>query len=240
MSDWRRYVVATPLTIALLLAAVAVGSVTAVVAAAGGGDDKISVCHNGRLIDVSPDALADHQGHGDTTEPCPAQSGVPNSDDGPGIEPLLADEAIVEKTTLCHNGHTINVGPNGLVDHTAHNDTLGPCASGDIKSNNAGGRSTIKADNATDERATICHRGRSLTVSATAIADHLDHGDLAGACATGPSSNAQRGGQAGPQTAESIPDGKAAVCHHGRTLVVGEDGFDEHVAHGDSNGPCTP
>ena len=240
MSDWRQYVVATPLTIALVLAALAVGSVTAVMAAASGDDDKVSVCHNGQLIDVSSDALADHLGHGDTTDSCPAPSSSPDAGDGLGIDPLFVGGAIAEKTTLCHNGRTISIGSDGQADHIGHGDSIGACAAGQLKSNNAGGRAGVQTDGATEDgdRATVCHRERSLTISSSAVADHEAHGDLAGACATESSTRGRGGGRVGPATAESIPEGKAAVCHRGRTLVIGEDGLSEHVAHGDSAGLC--
>lgn len=37
---------------------------------------------------------------------------------------------------------------------------------------------------------------------------------------------------------EPVQDNKAAVCHKGKTLYVGEPAVDAHLKHGDYAGPC--
>jgi hypothetical protein len=39
------------------------------------------------------------------------------------------DQYVVQKVTLCHNGHTISVAQPAVAAHLAQGDTLGPCHS---------------------------------------------------------------------------------------------------------------
>jgi hypothetical protein len=65
----------------------------------------------------------------------------------------------------------------------------------------------------------ICHKGMTILVSQTAVANHLAHGDTLGPC--GPT-----------ETVYTI------VCHGGKALVVTLVEAAGHVGHGDTLGLC--
>jgi len=69
------------------------------------------------------------------------------------------------------------------------------------------------AGHAGPKKVVICHKGRSIEVSESAVEAHLAHGDVLGPC---------------PVT----------ICHKGRTVEVPESAVAAHLAHGDTIGPC--
>ena len=97
------------------------------------------------------------------------------------------------------------------------------------------------------EKVTLCHKGKTITVGAPALEAHLAHhvGDSKGACQTGeaesePSeeteepeaANDGRGGGGGGQD-------KVTLCHKGKkTLTVGAPAQEAHLRHGDILGTC--
>jgi hypothetical protein len=85
-----------------------------------------------------------------------------------------------EKVTLCHKGkNTITVGKPAQPAHVRHGDTLGPCPEGaepDAAKNGGGGGS------GGEDKVTLCHKGKTLTVGEPAKEAHLRHGDSLGAC----------------------------------------------------------
>jgi|GEM_PF-2854618 len=76
----------------------------------------------------------------------------------------------------------------------------------------------------TGDRNTVCHKGKKTLHlgNGNAAVAHLAHGDTAGPC----------GGD------HQVPDGRALVCHAGRTLEVSAAAVPAHVGHGDYVGPC--
>ncbi len=115
---------------------------------------------------------------------------------------------------------------------------------------NAAGESApagAEAGEAADgDKVTVCHlpggdaeKGRSLAVGAEALADHLAHGDLEGAC---PDDDR-------PPIDDEVGDGpgagKAVICHvppgepdNARTLEIGGRALAAHLRHGDAVGAC--
>lgn len=94
------------------------------------------------------------------------------------------------------------------------------------------------------QKVTLCHKGKTLTVGTPAEDAHLRHGDTPGVCPTA---------EAKPEPAEEAPgpgagqngDGgsgngqqKVMLCHKGKTLTVGGPAVDAHLAHGDTLGAC--
>ncbi len=108
--------------------------------------------------------------------------------------------ARAERVAVCHSAgaraHTLHLGSEGVTEHLAHGDTLGPCEG---LSSPAGTRGAGTA---------VCHvpggnpaKGRTLHVGAEGLIDHLAHGDVPGQCGGLPSMD---------HRAEQI----AAFCEH--------------------------
>jgi hypothetical protein len=94
------------------------------------------------------------------------------------------------------------------------------------------------------QKVILCHKNKTLTVGAPALAAHLRHGDMSGACQTeGAGSElsretmkpeaAKNGGSAG-----SGGQDKVTLCHKYNTLTVGAPAQAAHLRHGDSLGAC--
>ncbi len=219
----RRMLVRTPLTIALVIAAFAAGSVMAAVYAQGGGADGseaeaaagTAVCHvpagnsaKAHTIVVDADELAEHLDHGDALGAC---------GDGDGDATATAGEADGDgdKVTLCHtpednpdNAHTIGVGADAVSDHQDHGDALGPCASDDVQ--------TTADGHQHGQRPHSGHPGYGR--------GHTKHHDADGVSANG--------------TGDDTPADRIAVCHKGQTKHISPDALADHLAHGDAEGAC--
>jgi hypothetical protein len=63
------------------------------------------------------------------------------------------------------------------------------------------------------KQVTLCHKGRTITVSEAAVPAHMAHGDTLGPC-------------------------PVVLCHKGRTIEVAAEAVAAHLAHGDTIGPC--
>ena len=144
------------------------------------------------------------------------------------------------KVEVCHvpsdnpeNSHTISIAKKALEEHLAHGDSEGPCAEG-LTTADEGGNSG-KVD--------VCHgsadnpdKAKTISVGANAVDEHLAHGDSEGACAeTGAVAPADEVGTSG----------KTDVCHgssdnpeNSHTISIAKKALEEHLAHGDSEGPC--
>jgi hypothetical protein len=93
------------------------------------------------------------------------------------------------------------------------------------------------------ERVTICHKGRTITISSSALNAHLNHGDVEGACEDADSDD-QGDVDIGDEEDEDI-DGetkhgqsKVTICHKGREIRVAESAVQAHLNHGDTLGSC--
>ena len=98
------------------------------------------------------------------------------------------------------------------------------------------------------EKVTICHKGKTITISSSALQAHLNHGDTEDACGTVDEETTETEGEepVGEETetetetetdTEDSP-GHVAVCHKGRTIHVSASAVSAHLAHGDSEGEC--
>ena len=93
-----------------------------------------------------------------------------------------------QKVTLCHKNKTITVGAPALGAHQRHGDTRGACQTEGAGSEPSG--ETMKSKAAKNgrggrggqDKVTLCHKNKTLTVGAQAQAAHLRHGDSLGAC----------------------------------------------------------
>ena len=93
-----------------------------------------------------------------------------------------------QKVTLCHKNKTITVGAPALGAHQRHGDTQGACQTEGAGSEPSG--ETMKSKAAKNgrggrggqDKVTLCHKNKTLTVGAQAQAAHLRHGDSLGAC----------------------------------------------------------
>jgi hypothetical protein len=93
------------------------------------------------------------------------------------------------------------------------------------------------------QKVTLCHKGKTLTVGAPALTAHLNHGDSKGVCPEGAGSELS-GETMGPEAAKSGGGGgsggqdKVTLCHKGKTITVGAPAQEAHERHGDSPGAC--
>jgi hypothetical protein len=93
-----------------------------------------------------------------------------------------------QKVTLCHKNKTITVGAPALGAHQRHGDTQGACQTEGAGSEPSG--ETMKSKAAKNgrggrggqDKVTLCHKNKTLTVGAQAQAAHVRHGDSLGAC----------------------------------------------------------
>src|ERR671921_582793 len=94
-----------------------------------------------------------------------------------------------QKITLCHkNKNTLTVGTPALAAHQRHGDTQGACETEGAGSELSG--ETMKPEAANNggggsggqDKVTLCHKNKTLTVGAQAQAAHQRHGDSLGAC----------------------------------------------------------
>jgi hypothetical protein len=95
------------------------------------------------------------------------------------------------------------------------------------------------------QKVTLCHKGKTITVGAPALEAHLSHhGDREGACQTGEAGSEPSGETMGPEAANDGGGGgsggqdKVPLCHKGKTITVGAPAQEAHLRHGDSRGAC--
>ncbi|MCI5210881.1 MAG: hypothetical protein D3910_19320, partial [Candidatus Electrothrix sp. ATG2] len=86
----------------------------------------------------------------------------------------------------------------------------------------------------------LCHKGKTITVSESAIQKHLNHGDTIGPCSQSEPEIPEEPEE--PQVSEPEPNvgtKKIRVCHKGKTITVSESAIQKHLNHGDTIGPCS-
>ena len=84
------------------------------------------------------------------------------------------------------------------------------------------------------ERVTICHKGRTITISSSALNAHLNHGDVEGPCEDADVDNQD----AEAEEVDGLGQSKVTICHKGREIHVAESAVQAHLNHGDTLGPC--
>jgi hypothetical protein len=95
-----------------------------------------------------------------------------------------------QKIILCHKGKkTLTVGAPAQAAHLRHGDKHGACQPGDTDPEHSG--ETMKPEAAKNgrgggsggqDKGSLCHKGKILSVGAQAQTAHLRHGDSPGAC----------------------------------------------------------
>jgi len=94
------------------------------------------------------------------------------------------------------------------------------------------------------QKVTLCHKDKTLTVGAPALGAHQRHGDTRGACQTEGAGSELSGETMKPEAAENGRGGgsggqdKVTLCHKNKTLTVGAQAQAAHLRHGDSLGAC--
>jgi hypothetical protein len=94
-----------------------------------------------------------------------------------------------ESVTLCHKGKkTLRVGAPAQAAHARHGDTVGPCPTERVTpepEEKPGPGVAQNGDGSSgngQQKVTLCHKGKTLTVGAPAADAHLRHGDTHGEC----------------------------------------------------------
>ena len=97
-------------------------------------------------------------------------------------------------------------------------------------------------------KVTVCHKGKEIRISRSALKAHLRHGDVEGECGVEqPGDDSSSTGQDDTGGEDNTGDGgetattpdKVAVCHKGRVLYVSQTSVNAHLKHGDVLGDCT-
>ncbi len=88
------------------------------------------------------------------------------------------------------------------------------------------------------DKVTICHKGRTITISYSALNAHLNHGDVEGSC-----EDADMDGDESEEDCEGTEacdddQHKVTVCHKGREISIAESAVQAHLNHGDTLGSC--
>ena len=144
-------------------------------------------------LEIGADSLADHLEHGDTEGECPDEA-TEESDEGETAGETEGETQTLEvregKVAVCHlpNGdedkaRTIVVGDDALESHLEHGDTEGECAEEGARPQGPPPHAGQEVTEAKEGQVLVCHRDRTRSVSADALAAHLAHGDTEGACA---------------------------------------------------------
>jgi hypothetical protein len=89
------------------------------------------------------------------------------------------------------------------------------------------------------ERVTICHKGRTITISSSALNAHLNHGDVEGSCEDAEVDDPEDGEEdADTEEVDEFGQPKVTICHKGREISVAEPAVQAHLNHGDTLGAC--
>lgn len=90
------------------------------------------------------------------------------------------------------------------------------------------------------EKVTICHKGRTITISKSALNAHLNHGDVEGSCdEADPDNDSETNNDENEEDANNgNGQNKITVCHKGREIRISETALQVHLNHGDTLGSC--
>ena len=83
------------------------------------------------------------------------------------------------------------------------------------------------------EKVTLCHKGHTITVGASAADVHRDHGDTDGACPDGAETPEPPEDMAASEDQYGLGQEKVTLCHKGHMITVGAPAVDAHLNHGD-------
>ena len=94
------------------------------------------------------------------------------------------DQVLNDKQeTICHEGKNISVSTASVSAHLFHGDSLGLCnneeGSGEDDGNEGGDDGE---DQNNDKKETVCHKGKTISISKSAVSAHIGHGDVVGSC----------------------------------------------------------
>ncbi|HUP00627.1 MAG TPA: carboxypeptidase-like regulatory domain-containing protein [Gemmatimonadota bacterium] len=105
-----------------------------------------------------------------------------------------------------------------------------------------------------EDRVAVCHfppgnpeNFHTIFVGPAAVPAHLAHGDTEGPCEgdEDPGDNGEDNGDNGEDNGDNGEGEKATICHippgrpeNARTLQIDPDDVEQHLAHGDHEGPC--
>ncbi len=151
---------------------------------------KTTVCHlprgnanSARTLEVASDEMVEHLDHGDTAGEC-AATAAQSTAQGQPIE--VRDG----KTAICHvssgnptnKQRTLVVAEGAVAEHLGHGDSEAACAGATIRTKGPPAHASANDAGPKAGQILVCHRGRTRSLSPDALADHLAHGDTAGAC----------------------------------------------------------
>lgn len=117
---------------------------------------------------------------------------------------MSIEDQLKNKVMICHKGKAITVSVAALPAHLGHGDAVGPCGEDAVPDDTIDGDMDDLPDNdivddavndtpdgdaemdsdipEINAKVTVCHNGKSLTISTSSLQDHLAHGDTEGAC----------------------------------------------------------
>ncbi len=99
------------------------------------------------------------------------------------------------------------------------------------------GREDDDATSNGKSKVTVCHKGRSITISSSALQAHLNHGDVEGVC-DGTGNDDGTAGEPSDGTVSGGGESDVTICHKGRRIEIHESTVNAHLGHGDSFSPC--
>lgn len=95
-------------------------------------------------------------------------------------------------------------------------------------------------DDSTDgnSKVAVCHKGRTITISASALKAHLNHGDVAGSCEGTDDDDGEDNEEPGLEPDDGNGQAMITICHKGRSITISESALNAHLGHGDAQGEC--
>ncbi|MCI5209464.1 MAG: hypothetical protein D3910_11865, partial [Candidatus Electrothrix sp. ATG2] len=88
----------------------------------------------------------------------------------------------------------------------------------------------------------VCHKGKTITVSESAVQKHLNHGDTIGPCSQSEPEIPEPEEPEEPEVTEPNPNigtRKVRICHKRKTITVSESAAQKYLNKGATIGPCS-
>src|SRR5215217_7980313 len=185
--------------------------------------------------DASEPAVVSKPTVGETEKPtaaAPSEQTLPPSSNNIG-KPTKSGRGVGKPALV---GKAPNIGnPPDEVDHPANGKPEG--RGNEVEHGRGGGQQKVP----------LCHKNKTLTVGAPALAAHQRHGDTQGACETEGAGSELSGETMKPEAAKNGGGGgsggqdKVILCHKNKnTLTLGTQAQAAHLRHGDILGACRP